>query len=145
MVDLNGLGDYQDSVNFDSGVAIEFAAALREAASKVMTFDGERGHAASMALGEFQGFFSQVFKRNMQVASEDAAEFAAAFREAADEVDYLAEEARKEDERRKAVRDYASRHDSWWEKLGDKILGDEEFDPSILPRATPPELSLIHI
>lgn len=145
MVDLNGLGDYQDSVNFDSGVAIEFAAALREAASKVMTFDGERGHAASMALGEFQGFFSQVFKRNMQVASEDAAEFAAAFREAADEVDYLAEEARKEDERRKAVRDYASRHDSWWEKLGDKILGDEEFDPSILPRATPPEKRFVSV
>lgn len=148
MSDTSGLGEYQNPVKFDFAVATEFAAKLREAAGKVTTFEGERGHAESMASTEFRGFFSQVFRQNMRVCSADAAELSAAFTQTAAEVEYLAGEARKENERRQQVRDYVASHanENWLEhgvhafvdaiqEIGHGLLNS---DDTPLPKATPP-------
>ena len=148
MSDTSGLGEYQNPVKFDFAVATEFAAKLREAAGKVTTFEGERGHAESMASAEFRGFFSQVFRQNMRVCSTDAAELSTAFTQTAAEVEYLAGEARKENERRQQVRDYVASHanENWLERgvhafadaiqeIGHDLLGSNDTP---LPKATPP-------
>lgn len=129
-------------------MATEFAAKLREAAGKVTTFEGERGRAESMAAAEFRGFFSQVFRQNMRVCSTDATEFSAAFTQTAAEIEYLAGEARKENERRQQVRDYLASHanESLFEQGMDKLreIGHGLFgsDDAPLPKATPPRLSV---
>ncbi len=144
MSDTSGLGEYQNPVRFDFAVATEFAAKLREAAGKVTTFEGERGRAESMAAAEFRGFFSQVFRQNMRVCSTDATEFSAAFTQTAAEIEYLAGEARKENERRQQVRDYLASHanESLFEQGMDKLreIGHGLFgsDDAPLPKATPP-------
>ena len=89
MSDTSDLGDYQNPVTFDFGVAAEFATKLRAAAGKVTVLDSERGHAESVASTEFRGFFSHLFRRNMQVCSTDAAEFTQAFNQTAMELSLI--------------------------------------------------------
>lgn len=138
-------GDYGHDVVFDFGVASHLTSVFRDAAREVDAY----GRAASIAreIGgrEFRGFYARVFDRNMLVCQADAGDLGEALRGAAECVEFLSSEARKENQRRRQVREYLARHDDWWEKGLDAILGQEApppFSPDVLPSRSLPSVSI---
>ncbi|MEA5645641.1 MAG: DUF6531 domain-containing protein [Cutibacterium granulosum] len=140
MADFSVFGDYQNPVQFDPGVAEDFSAQLRWTSQRINIFNANLSLVQSTASRQFRGFFAEVFSRNMKVCSQDATELSEALTAAADQVDYLAEQAKLENQRREQVRDYVSAHDDWWEKGWDWLAGTDA-PPSLAPAeppATPP-------
>lgn len=140
MADFSVFGDYQNPVQFDPGVAEDFSAQLRWTSQRINIFNANLSLVQSTASQQFRGFFAEVFSRNMKVCSQDATELSEALTAAADQVDYLAEQAKLENQRREQVRDYVSAHDDWWEKGWDWLAGTDA-PPGLTPAeppATPP-------
>ncbi|RRC96025.1 DUF6531 domain-containing protein [Schaalia canis] len=133
---MPNFGDYETDVVFDFSYARDLAALFRSAAQKTRDYESSRAAAQLTAEKDFEGHFSEVFARNMQIARNDGAALATALDDAANAVDHLISEATKENARRRQVREYLARHDDWWEKGWDWVFGQEappRFASDVLP------------
>lgn len=126
MVDL---GPIKEDVQFNQSDAESFASACTASATLLDDQCGDRSSWENTALEDFQGYFSEVFRENAAVRAQDATNLADSLRKTAKAVRDVAEEARKEQERRQAARDWASRHDDWWEKAWDFFFGEGDPPP----------------
>ncbi|USR79515.1 DUF6531 domain-containing protein [Arcanobacterium pinnipediorum] len=133
-------GDYENPVRFSNAAADDFSDLLRRAAGKISDFESVRVGAESLASDSFSGYFSTVFARNMRVCSYDGQALQEALTRLASQVEYVKEQAGEENRRRQLVREYFARHDDWWEKGWDWLVGQEE--PPHLPPADPPAVSV---
>ncbi|GAA3571313.1 hypothetical protein GCM10022197_29750 [Microlunatus spumicola] len=86
---------------------------------------------------DFKGHFSQLFAQNALTAAADATELAGRLRDVATGADRLAEEARKEQQRRDIAKAWKKEHDnrSLWDKGVDAVTGGD--DPPVGPPADP--------
>jgi hypothetical protein len=108
---MGDLGAIEEDVPFDFGVATAFATACDNAASAVDGQAGSRATWVSTGLTDFKGHFSELFRTNAATAAGDATELSARLREVATGVRKLAEEARKEQQRRETARAWKKEHD----------------------------------
>lgn len=110
-----------EDVTFDEGTADAYAAGCRGAATMIRLQENVRAPAVARARTDFEGLFSQLFAQNATTASVDAEEIAVRLEEVATHVDYLADEARKEQERREAARAWAQEQASkdGWDRTAD--------------------------
>ncbi|MDO4898260.1 MAG: DUF6531 domain-containing protein [Rothia sp. (in: high G+C Gram-positive bacteria)] len=119
------LGAIESDVNFSFEDADALEQALNSAAQELENQQPTRAGYVREAGEEFRGYFSTVFADNAAVASADGQELVNALRDAAGLVGKLAEQARAENERRRIAREYLARHDDWWEKDWDWLMGQE--------------------
>lgn len=133
---MSVFGDYHSDVVFDFSYADDLVRQFQDCASSVERYNSSRASAQTTAEADFNGHFSELFRCNMQVAANDSTRLASALRQGADAVDFLITEARKENQRRRLVREYLARHDNWWEQGLDWLFGQEDpprFAPNHLP------------
>ena len=137
MVDL---GPMDEDVAFDHGNASRFALVCRNAASELDAQGSGRSGWEDAALADFHGHFADVFSSNASVRASDASSLIDALILVANGVDKVAGEARKEQDRRDTARDWASRHDDWWEQAWDSVFGQD--DPPEAAGATPVSIAI---
>ncbi len=123
MLDLSQFGDYQHDVVFDFSFATDLAHNLRSMATKVMSYDSSCTSAANTAYQDFSGAYANTFRKNIGIEHADAQDLAEVLNDTAAAVDILATSARKENLRRQHIREYASKHDDWWEGIVDFFAG----------------------
>ncbi|GAA3619405.1 DUF6531 domain-containing protein [Microlunatus ginsengisoli] len=138
---MGDLGAIEEDVPFDFGVATVFATACDNAASAVDGQAGSRATWVSTGLTDFKGHFSELFRTNAATAAGDATELSARLREVATGVRKLAEEARKEQQRRETARAWKKEHDdrNIFEKGWDWATGGD--DPPVGPPAAEPTIA----
>ncbi len=139
---MGDLGAIEEDVPFDFGVASTLATACDNAASAVEGQSGSRASWVTTGLIDFKGHFSTVFADNAAVAAGDATELSSRLREVATGVRKLADEARKEQQRRDTARAWKKEHDdrSLIHKGWDAITGGD--DPPVGPPAAEPTVAV---
>lgn len=120
------LGAITENVQFDFSISDDLITAFRTAASNIESQEPSRASYVSHAMEDFAGPFSELFRSNANTASADAVELITALRDTANYAEELARLAREENKRRQTARDYFSRHDDWWEKGWDWLVGVED-------------------
>ncbi|MGI3785115.1 MAG: DUF6531 domain-containing protein, partial [Janthinobacterium lividum] len=121
----------------DFSVAEELARASRSAATSI---DGQVGHRAGFVRTgsvDFAGHFSALFAQNARTAAGDATELAGKLRDVATGADRLAEEARKEQQRRDTAKAWKEEHDRHSELHQPWDRGTGGADPPVGPPAEP--------
>ena len=103
---MSVFGDYHSDVVFDFSYADDLVRQFQDCASSVERYNSSRASAQTTAEADFNGHFSELFRCNMQVAANDSTRLASALRQGADAVEFLIAEARKENQRRRLVREY---------------------------------------
>ncbi|BAK34420.1 hypothetical protein MLP_14060 [Microlunatus phosphovorus NM-1] len=136
------LGAIAEDVPFDFGTASTLATAFDNAATAVDGQAGSRSSWVTTGLTDFKGRFSEIFRTNAAVAASDATELSSRLRQVATQARYLAEEARKEQERREIARAWKERHDNrnWFEQGVDWLKGGD--DPPVGPPAAEPQVEV---
>ncbi|HET8970439.1 MAG TPA: DUF6531 domain-containing protein, partial [Candidatus Nanopelagicales bacterium] len=136
------LGAIEDDVPFDFAVASTVATVFDAAATAIDGQAGSRSSWVATGLTDFKGRFSQVFKTNAAVAAGDAVELSSRLREVAAGVRRLAEEARKEQQRRETARAGQKDHDdrNIFEQGWDWVSGGD--DPPVGPPAAEPTIEV---
>ena len=111
------------NVVWDYGVSGDLAAKLDAAATTVETQVGARNYRKSRYGTKFEGYYAELWADNIQTANDDADLLAGRLRDVATGVRDLEEDARLEQERIDAAREWRSRRDrrSDLEKLGEKV------------------------
>ncbi|MDO4260277.1 MAG: DUF6531 domain-containing protein, partial [Actinomycetaceae bacterium] len=134
---IGPLKGIDEDVRFDWAAAEECVAAFRSSADLIDGQKGTRSSAVSTATGEFRGYYADLFKQNAGIQEQDATNVATALRDAATKIERLAEEARKEQQRRETGRRWKEEHDNrnWFDKTWDAIFGEDP--PGIGPAAEP--------
>jgi uncharacterized protein YukE len=107
----------QGSVQFDFDAASDLAARFR-ASAKLVTAQQlpRRRELARTARADWQGKYAGVFDTRTGQCSDDAERLAKAMVDAATKVDQLAEEARREQQRRDRANEYLEEHAAWRER-----------------------------
>ncbi|WP_187977399.1 DUF6531 domain-containing protein [Mycetocola sp. JXN-3] len=109
MVSEKELGVFSKDVTFDFGTADALIGAFNAAASQVSGQGGSRGSLVATAGTEFRGVFAELFQQNARTASTDRENLAARLREVADGARQLSDAARRENQRRRAAREWKKR------------------------------------
>ena len=130
----------EKDVPFDSGTAEQLIAACEAVASLI---DGQRGSRSSwqaMALTDFRGRFSEIFRQNGHTEAADASELAGRLREVAQGARRLKEEAEKEQRRRQVAREWEREQEdrNILQEAWDDVFGSEP--PPVGPAAEPPTI-----
>jgi hypothetical protein len=133
------LAGIEEDVKFNWDGAASLEQELRTTAS---TLDGQipqRNGFASAAREEWRGTYSRQFVNRMEICTGDAGRLSSAMTLAANQVQELAEAARREQQRREAARKWKREHDnkSTLDKVGDFLFGDDD-KPPIPPPEPPP-------
>ena len=134
--ELHGI---EEDVRFNWAGADALEQELRTTAS---TLDGQvarRNGYASDAREEWRGVYSREFRSRMQICTSDAGRLSGAMELAANQVQELAEAARREQDRREKAREWKREQDN--EGLLDKgkdLLFGEDDKPPIPPPEPPP-------
>lgn len=116
-----------EDVRFNHAAASSLATGCRNAATAI---DGQAGSRASWVthgMVDFSGYYSQLFQQNGTIQAGDATRLAAALRDVATKVDYLAGSARAEQERRETARAWRQRQQEqgWWDDVVNWFTGGE--------------------
>ena len=137
---MGDLGAIEADVTFDFGVAEALAAACDGAASAVAGQAGSRAGWVATGLTDFRGRFSELFGSNAATAAGDATELSNRLGEVAAGARRLAEEARKEQQRREMARAWKKEHDdrNVLQEVGDFFSGGD--DPPVGPAAAEPQV-----
>lgn len=93
-------------LKFDDATADALMKVCRDAASALEEKIPAQKTAADTALQEFKGHFSEVYKRNIEVAVDNGTAIAGRLRQFADGVQKLKDSAARERENRRKMRDY---------------------------------------
>lgn len=93
-------------LKFDDATADALMEVCRDAASALEEKIPAQKTAADTALQEFKGHFSEVYKRNIEVAVDNGTAIAGRLRQFADGVQKLKDSAARERENRRKMRDY---------------------------------------
>lgn len=111
------------NVVWDYGVSGDLAAKLDAAATTVEDQVEPRNNRKSRYGSKFEGYYAELWADNIQTANDDADLLAGRLRDVATGVRDLEEDARLEQERIDAAREWRSRRDrrSDLEKLGEKV------------------------
>ena len=127
------LGAYDVPVNFDWAGAASLAAALRTTADVLNGQIPSRNTIGNAALEEWRGVFAEQFEKNrMVICASDARALATAMHNAAGLLEQLAEDARAEQARRDAAKEWVARNEAWKaeqaseniaEKVGEGVAG----------------------
>lgn len=135
-------------VRFNHAAATELASGCRAAASALDNQAGPRASWVTHALTDFQGYYSELFRQNGTTQAGDATRLAAALRDVATKVEYLAGCAKAEQTRRETARAWKKRQDErgFWDHVSDWFTGGEEppvggpdpVQPQSVPAPTPP-------
>ena len=114
-------------VPFDFDAASDLAARFRASANLATTQQlPRRRELARTARADWQGKYAGIFDTRMGQCTGDAERLAEAMRDAAAKVDQLAEEARREQQRRDRANEYLQEHAAWRER-------ERERDNDLLP------------
>jgi uncharacterized protein YukE len=117
----------QGPVPFDFDAASDLAARFRSSALLVTAQQlPRRRELARTARTDWLGRYAEIFDARMGQCAGDAERLAEAMRDAATKVDQLAEEARREQERRDRANEYLREHAEWRER-------ERERDNDLLP------------
>ena len=104
-------------VPFDFEAASDLAARFRASANLVTAQQlPRRRELARTARVDWRGRYADIFDTRMGQCSGDADRLAEALRDAAAKVDQLAEEARREQQRRDRANEYLKEHAAWRER-----------------------------
>ncbi len=136
------LGAIAEDVPFDFGTASSLATAFDGAATAIDNQASSRSSWVTTGLTDFKGRFSEIFRSNAVVAANDATELSTRLRQVATQARYLAEEARKEQERREIARAWKQRQDNrnWFEQGVDWFTGGDK--PPVGPPAAEPQVEV---
>ena len=127
------------NVEFDFGVSSALRTAFSSAASALSGQRGSRSSYRTTGLTDFEGHFSDVFRRNGTTQLDDLDEIADTLRSVDTKVAELEEAAREENERRRQAREWAERManrndiQKWW----DGLWGSERPPVSSLDESGP--------
>jgi len=114
-------------VPFDFDAASDLAAKFRASANLVTAQQlPRRRELARTARADWQGRYADIFDTRMGQCTGDADRLAEAMRDAATKVDQLAEEAKREQQRRDRANEYLREHAEWRER-------ERERDNDLLP------------
>jgi transposase len=129
---------------------------LLQAADELEGQIGARRADGREALEEWRGAYAREFEHeHMATTTGDAQRIAAALRDCAELLHGLANLARKEEERRQALREWQTAHDAWEREqashdgilgavkdIGDFFTGDDEPKPPDLEPITPKPINV---
>ncbi|GAA2843748.1 RHS repeat-associated protein [Leucobacter komagatae] len=124
--------------------AAELRSAARSLARLIASKQDSRATYAREAKVDFQGFFAEVFERNVEIGQTSATKLSEALRQVASFVTELEQAAKEEDERREKAREWEERRlereANWFVGTGYEIgtfLGFVEKDDPKPPKAKP--------
>ena len=131
MGDLKGIAD----LKFDWAGAARLSAELRSTAALLEGQVPRRNSIAQSAKSEWRGVFSEQFLDRMKICTKDAGRLAEAMRQAASDLDELAELARDEQERRDKAQAWEAENASEGalEKAWEGLTGGDEKPYSETP------------
>lgn len=142
-----------EPIQFDFAAATALAAQFKATAGLLEGQVPRRNAVADVARKDWRGSYEEKFRVRMQGCVKDAGALAAAMKEAASQVEALAAEAKKEQERRAKAREHQQAHDIWEKRQGEKWLLErwinvndpepplpetKDVQPPKLPIKTPP-------
>jgi hypothetical protein len=140
---LDAMGDelrgIEEDVKFNWAGASALEQELRTTAG---TLDGQvpqRNGFASNAREEWRGVYSRQFVGRMEICTTDAGRLSSAMVLAANQLQELAEAARREQKRRETAREWKRKqdHEGLLDKAGDFLFGEDD-KPPIPPPEPPP-------
>ncbi|MBV7363079.1 hypothetical protein KRX54_01340 [Actinomycetaceae bacterium TAE3-ERU4] len=140
-------GDFRTDVKFDFTEASSFSAYLHSCALSVDKYASTCRTALSHAEEGFSGYYANLFAANMRNAINDSTTLGTVFRKLEKGVNYLIEEARKENRRRQICREYVAKVKSRWffTRVHYYFAGDPDypnFDKSNLLPVKQPDFTL---
>lgn len=126
-------------VKFNFAVAGEFGQKLQWAAGTIDQYINGAASVQSYVMNEFRGYFSTVFQKNMETCAKDGRALAAALRQAARDIAYLAREAEIENSRRHTLKEFLSHDDSLMDHYWNNAFGGVPQLGSMIAHMAPPE------
>jgi len=140
-VDLEVYG--APDLTYDFPAADAVASAANAAANSIEDQTASRISYAATARTDFQGYFSELFNANADIAAGDARELVYRLRDVASFMGRLSDAAREENARRKRAREWRdrveARRSNWLDATWDDIFGEEppptagEISPPVFP------------
>ena len=133
------LAGIEEDVRFNWDGAASLERELRSTASTLDQQVPQRNGYATHARDEWRGLYSRQFAQRMQICTTDAGRLSDAMTLAANQVQELAEAARREQDRREKARQWKKDQDDegLLDKAGDFLFGDDD-KPPIPPPEPPP-------
>lgn len=126
-------------VKFNFAVAGEFGQKLQWAAGTIDQYINGTASVQAYVMKEFRGYFSTVFQKNMETCAKDGRALAAALRQAAQDIAYLAREAEIENWRRRTLKEFLSHDDSLMDHYWNNAFGGVPELGSMIAHMAPPE------
>ena len=126
-------------VRFNFAVAGEFGQKLQWAAGTIDQYINGTASVQAYVMKEFRGYFSTVFQKNMETCAKDGRALAAALRQAAQDIAYLAREAEIENWRRHTLKEFLSHDDSLMDHYWNNAFGGVPQLGSMIAHMAPPE------
>jgi len=147
------LGAYNEDVQFNWDAAEKLAKELRSTADVLYKQINERkriGARTSVGpLAEWEGSYAHQFDERLNICTGDAHHFVTSMRQAANDLDNLAELAREEQQRRELAREWVKQQSdqNWFERnIADPVsdfFGGEDVPPPP-PPVDPPKIPIIY-
>jgi len=133
------LAGIEEDVRFNWDGAASLERELRSTASTLDQQVPQRNGYATHARDEWRGLYSRQFAQRMQICTTDAGRLSDAMTLAANQVQELAEAARREQDRREKARQWKKDQDDegLLDKAGDFLFGEDD-KPPIPPPEPPP-------
>ena len=133
------LAGIEEDVRFNWDGAASLERELRSTASTLDQQVPQRNGYATHARDEWRGLYSRQFAQRMQICTTDAGRLSDAMTLAANQVQELAEAARREQDRREKARQWKKDQDNegLMDKAGDFLFGEDD-KPPIPPPEPPP-------
>jgi len=133
------LAGIEEDVRFNWDGAASLERELRSTASTLDQQVPQRNGYATHARDEWRGLYSRQFAQRMQICTTDAGRLSDAMTLAANQVQELAEAARREQDRREKARQWKQDQDNegFLDKAGDFLFGEDD-KPPIPPPEPPP-------
>ena len=133
------LAGIEEDVRFNWDGAASLERELRSTASTLDQQVPQRNGYATHARDEWRGLYSRQFAQRMQICTTDAGRLSDAMTSAANQVQELAEAARREQDRREKARQWKQDQDNegFLDKAGDFLFGEDD-KPPIPPPEPPP-------
>ena len=135
--ELHGI---EEDVRFNWDGAASLQRELRATANTLDSQIPRRNGYAANAREEWRGVYSREFRSRMEICTGDAGRLSSAMELAANQVQELAEAARREQDRREKAREWKREQDNegFFEKAGDFVFGEDEDDKPPIPPPEPP-------